>query len=237
MNYSKIYSRLVSNKTKRKKDKNTYYEEHHIIPKCLGGSDDISNLVLLTAREHLIAHRLLTKIYPNNFELSLAVFFMASISVNSKKVIVTSRVYEELRKDVSAKRIELASHSDCVPLNMDLKMPVHLSNKLRWIKGINEKEKHLTPLLFKYILNLIFADSLGYCLTYPRTKRDLNNRSIIKCEKILIRLGYIQDVVVDNKSPVATKKRCKIIPSEKIRDYNDCLVHVLEINKDFVESP
>lgn len=44
-----------------------YSEKHHIVPKCLGGSDDKFNLVVLTAREHFLAHYLLTKIYPDNF--------------------------------------------------------------------------------------------------------------------------------------------------------------------------
>jgi hypothetical protein len=41
----------------------TYYETHHIQPESLGGSNDKSNLVLLTAREHYIAHFLLYKHY------------------------------------------------------------------------------------------------------------------------------------------------------------------------------
>jgi hypothetical protein len=36
-------------------------ELHHIVPRCLGGSDDPDNLVMLTYREHYIAHILLTK--------------------------------------------------------------------------------------------------------------------------------------------------------------------------------
>ena len=36
-----------------------YYELHHIIPKCCGGTDDKSNLVLLTLSEHLQAHWLM----------------------------------------------------------------------------------------------------------------------------------------------------------------------------------
>jgi hypothetical protein len=40
-----------------------YYESHHIQPKSLGGSNDKSNLVLLTAREHYISHFLLYKHY------------------------------------------------------------------------------------------------------------------------------------------------------------------------------
>jgi hypothetical protein len=58
MNYQKIYNDLIE---KRKKQPYTkgYSEKHHIIPKSLGGSDDKDNLVLLTAKEHYIAHALL----------------------------------------------------------------------------------------------------------------------------------------------------------------------------------
>ena len=38
-----------------------YIEDHHIIPKCLGGKDIISNKVWLTAKEHFICHKLLTE--------------------------------------------------------------------------------------------------------------------------------------------------------------------------------
>lgn len=43
-----------------------YFEKHHIIPKCLGGTNDFSNLVCLTAREHFICHLLLVKITTGN---------------------------------------------------------------------------------------------------------------------------------------------------------------------------
>lgn len=38
-----------------------YCERHHVIPRSLGGSDEMSNIVTLTAREHFIAHLLLSK--------------------------------------------------------------------------------------------------------------------------------------------------------------------------------
>lgn len=41
-----------------------YCEQHHILPKCMDGTDEKSNLVFLSAREHFIAHILLVKIYP-----------------------------------------------------------------------------------------------------------------------------------------------------------------------------
>lgn len=45
----------------KRESRNHYYEKHHIIPRSLGGSDDCTNLVLLTAREHILCHYLLTR--------------------------------------------------------------------------------------------------------------------------------------------------------------------------------
>lgn len=61
MNYRKIYNNLVEKRRALKP--HGYTERHHIIPKSLGGSNEISNLVDLTAREHFIAHLLLSKMY------------------------------------------------------------------------------------------------------------------------------------------------------------------------------
>ena len=47
----------------RKKKQGIYYEKHHIIPRVCGGTNDKENLILLTFKEHYIAHLLLTKIY------------------------------------------------------------------------------------------------------------------------------------------------------------------------------
>lgn len=38
-------------------------ETHHIIMRSLGGSNDKSNLVNLTLREHYFMHELLVKVY------------------------------------------------------------------------------------------------------------------------------------------------------------------------------
>lgn len=43
-----------------------YIEDHHIIPKSLGGEDRIANKVWLTAAEHFICHRLLTQMTEGN---------------------------------------------------------------------------------------------------------------------------------------------------------------------------
>ena len=51
MNYEKIYNNIISKAQSRQK-LDGYIERHHIIPRSFGGSDDDSNIVALTAREH-----------------------------------------------------------------------------------------------------------------------------------------------------------------------------------------
>lgn len=76
MDYIKIYNDLILRGKNRIIDKNTYVENHHIIPKSLGGSNCKDNIVSLTAREHFIAHKILCEIYPNSFEMYNAYKFM-----------------------------------------------------------------------------------------------------------------------------------------------------------------
>lgn len=70
MNYEKNYEDYVrwAQAQNRAKYRGTYYEEHHVKPRSLGGKDVKSNLVLLTPREHFLAHYLLCKVYPTGEE-------------------------------------------------------------------------------------------------------------------------------------------------------------------------
>jgi len=91
MNYIKIYTNLIKRATDRSVPKEVYTELHHIVPKCMGGTDDQHNLVRLTGREHFVAHLLLVKIYPHDSKLVYAAMRMAH-QCNS------GRYYEWLRK-------------------------------------------------------------------------------------------------------------------------------------------
>lgn len=61
--YSEWYFSIITlaRSQQRKKKQGIYYERHHILPTKLGGLNDMSNTVLLTAKEHLICHRLLIR--------------------------------------------------------------------------------------------------------------------------------------------------------------------------------
>lgn len=68
----------------------------------MGGSDDDSNLVKLTAREHYIAHLLLSRMYPENYKLKYAVLMMkANASTNQRNYRINSTLYESIRKKAS----------------------------------------------------------------------------------------------------------------------------------------
>lgn len=58
--YEVWYHALIASRQKRPEIVG-YYEKHHIIPKAFGGSDEKSNLVKLTYREHFLAHWLLAR--------------------------------------------------------------------------------------------------------------------------------------------------------------------------------
>lgn len=75
------------------------FEKHHIIPKSLGGSNTKDNLVLLTPREHCLAHILLTKMYVGKDKAKMCYALIALSQLrNKRRDKITSREYDKLRK-------------------------------------------------------------------------------------------------------------------------------------------
>jgi len=84
MNYESIYQRLIE----RSKNRiiTDYFEHHHIIPKCVGGTDLNDNIAKLTPEEHYLAHLLLVKMYPGNKKLIYAANMMCRGKNRSNKL-------------------------------------------------------------------------------------------------------------------------------------------------------
>ena len=88
-----------------------YSERHHIIPKSLGGVvKDKSNIVRLTGREHLIAHKLLYRMVltkNNKFKMACALHRMRNPTHSD--YILSSKEFERIRiihaKEISQNRI------------------------------------------------------------------------------------------------------------------------------------
>ena len=145
MNYSIIYDGLIN---KRKDTTATgYIEHHHIIPKCMGGKDDESNLVSLTGREHWIAHLLLYRIYKLP-KLAHACNMMAMRCEERDIIYIkNSRLYEHIRKE-HAKHISNiqrgrgnSQYGTRWVCNVELKQNKKISKDgaipMGWVKGRN----------------------------------------------------------------------------------------------------
>jgi hypothetical protein len=103
MDYKKHYELLISRARNRQLP--GYVERHHIIPRCIGGTNDSDNIVNLTPEEHYVAHQLLVKIYPTVDSL---VYAANKMTVSSKNVKRRNKRYGWLKRryqNVCKKRI------------------------------------------------------------------------------------------------------------------------------------
>ncbi len=109
MDYGSVYGRLVERAKTRPQP--AVFERHHVIPKCVGGSLGKENLVLLTPREHLFAHKLLVRIYPKELGLWLALVMMGRLVKYRSKIFESERIRaRQIRRefrysDVSKKKM------------------------------------------------------------------------------------------------------------------------------------
>ena len=107
MDYNKIYNNIIERAKQRKIENpiNGYKELHHVIPRSIGGSNEQSNLVELTLKEHFLCHELLVYIYPNNKEVVYALWMMTTTTIASK-YNVSNRAKNEQQINISASQYE-----------------------------------------------------------------------------------------------------------------------------------
>lgn len=96
--YAKAYFQLVES-AKQNPSTADYNEIHHILPKSLGGSDDESNLVKFSLRQHYIAHLLLVKMVSSvasQAKMIYALNMMGKTRVDSE-LKFNSHLYDKLK--------------------------------------------------------------------------------------------------------------------------------------------
>ena len=106
MNYARIYEALIEKRRTHPLSKSDgYCERHHFIPRCMGGKNEVWNLINLTAREHFIAHHLLYKINPENMKLLNAFIAMCTKTTRQRRQIqISARRYEQLKQNYGRMR-------------------------------------------------------------------------------------------------------------------------------------
>jgi hypothetical protein len=131
MNNKRIYDEIIERAKSRglnKKLLDGYFERHHIVPKCLNGTNDKDNLVLLTAREHYLCHWLLVKIHKNCYKLWTAYFFL------TKKNKITSKQYEKAKHNHQI-HASLIHKGKIMSDESKLKMKLAKENYVPWNLG------------------------------------------------------------------------------------------------------
>ena len=105
----------------RAKGRGEYYELHHIVPIFLGGTNDKSNLILLTLYEHVLAHYLLAienknnkKTYAGNINAAWLIFHAKSNYKNKRQEIenwLKNETAQKLTEDIKVRFFELGKEN------------------------------------------------------------------------------------------------------------------------------
>ena len=95
MKYQDFIANILNERGHNGIPKGVYKEKHHIIPRCLGGSNSKDNLIDLYPSEHFIAHKLLAEENVNNFALVKAYWLLSNLK--DGRQIQTPQEYEMIR--------------------------------------------------------------------------------------------------------------------------------------------
>lgn len=96
--YFRWYMNIISD-SRTRTGPNSDVEQHHIIPRCMNGSDRKENLVYLSFREHFLVHWLLTKCVIKKYKLKMfQALAMMRKTKSCNKRLVASWQYSIARK-------------------------------------------------------------------------------------------------------------------------------------------
>lgn len=142
MNYQKVYDNLIA-KCQARQFVDGYKERHHIIPKSLGGSNNSSNLVDMTAREHFVAHFLLAKLHGGNQWLSI------NRMRGNDDFYINSRLYEVARREIAkitSKRFKGVAKSTETRAKMSASARQYHGTDLKPVKVKRGEDGYVSPI-------------------------------------------------------------------------------------------
>ena len=139
--YTTWYNAITDRAQTRKLD--GYTERHHIIPKSLNGTDDKTNLVDLTAREHFVCHWLLSKMHTGEAKAKM-IYALNGMKRGNEftqryETKITARVYENLKKEFA--QVHSATMKGITPINKGRSMSEEQKVKIRSTKAANPTKR------------------------------------------------------------------------------------------------
>jgi hypothetical protein len=204
--YEKWYFSIIEKARQDQRDKKVrYFEAHHVIPRSLGGNNKRENIVLLTAREHFVCHRLLTKMLPYKsqewFKMTRCMVLFKRTHKDMAFVKINSRTFEILKKDISSFMIENYDREKDIVRRTKISKTMKerwAANKYNNLKGrfVSEDTKKLISL----------AAKSSYEMGTRKERKDARPKDFKKeYTKVMIRKGDKTKEVGRNQVPQYSK--------------------------------
>ena len=183
----------------------TYTEKHHIIPRCLGGTNSHDNLVTLTAREHFVCHLLLTKmtIGKNRYKMSKALTMIMSIRRIGERTTYIINGHWYARARILAHKVRADYWTD----DKRAAQSIRTANYFATIDKTTDKYKQRGNGAHEYNLHKTWtekaiASRLENCLKNAAKRKGTKNP-----EQSIRMTGTIQSVEANVKRSIALKGR------------------------------
>lgn len=144
--YTTIYYKIIDRACQEKRIKKSGFQSHHIIPKCLGGTDHPDNLVLLTYKEHRVCHCLLIKMVNDkdaNIKMRHAYGFF------NKSSVFNGPRYRHGKENVFSRPEIVAMVRERMTNNNPMKNPEIQSRRLASWKAQRAAKEFIPPRVLK----------------------------------------------------------------------------------------
>lgn len=123
MTYNEFIQNILDTRGRFNIPKDEYKERHHIIPRCMGGSNDIENLIDLYPKEHFIAHRLLYDENKDNYKLAIAYsIFLFNLNDNDDIYVLAQEYENEKLKVIEQMSIYMKNNNPAKREDVKIKL-------------------------------------------------------------------------------------------------------------------
>ena len=217
MNYKNIYNNLISrakiSEDSRKKlhISGVYFEKHHITPRCLGGNNLIDNISYLTPEEHFLAHLLLIKIYPNEYNMYLSI----QIMIGKGKYKKNNKSYGNIRRLIKAQKKIIGMPEKTRRKISDAKTGVKFSEEHKHALSLAKKGKS-----WEELFGVDRAKSLKLERSQPRGAMSEETKSNISNAKRGIAPHIWTEEMKLKTSATMTGVKKSDIHCQKLKEYN-----------------
>ena len=178
MDYKKHYIRLIETRLNRTPINGEYYEKHHIIPKCWGGSNKKENIIKLTGREHYVAHWLLYRMRPHSEKVSLAFWMMSypGSKYVEREYRISSRAYSEAKQAMAEANRKLNTGRKVKPEHLVKWSNNKNNSKVIYNEVTNEEYTNAKQLWRERFQNAITYSAFNYYLRGKIKGRSINRK-------------------------------------------------------------